>query len=131
MPTLYIVRGLIAPYVCENDQYFIDQQGNYNWSADKVKEAAAYCHGLVEGLMRAKINDIAVCNTHTRPWEFEKYIKLAKVHEYNIKVKVMNNLWSWSVDACYKLNSHNVPKQVIESMKDRWEDYEGEQFVNA
>jgi len=123
---LYLVRGLpgsakttVAQHFgclhLEMDMFFM-QDGKYNFDPSRIKEAATTCQylcreGLDEGM------DIVVSNTFSRIWEMEHYIALAKEFEANLKVYVCKGDFK---------NTHDIPEDTIETMKGRWEDYEGE-----
>ncbi|EKH6153893.1 hypothetical protein O8H85_002878 [Escherichia coli O157] len=76
---LYIVRGLpgsgkstlanalslegLYPHF-ENDMFWYDDDGNYNWDASKVTLAAKWCKDNVEDMMRMGYDRIVVENRH-------------------------------------------------------------------
>ena len=132
---LYIVRGIPGSgkstfakklvehdfLVCEADKYFVDKEtGEYNFDFSKIKEAHKFCQDLVETYMKdSLVNDqfyreIAVSNTFTQEWEMEHYMELAKKYGYTVFTLVVENRHGGK-------NIHNVPEEIIEKMKQRFE----------
>lgn len=64
---------------------------------------------------------IIVPNTSTEFWEIEPYVKLALKNNYEISIEEPNTPWKFDVEECHKKCIHNVPKETIQKMKDRWE----------
>ena len=132
---LYIVRGIPGSgkstlakklvghdfLVCEADKYFVDKEtGEYKFDLSKIKEAHKFCQDLVETYMKdSLVNDqfyreIAVSNTFTQEWEMSHYIELAKKYGYTVFTLVVENRHGGK-------NIHNVPEEIIEKMKQRFE----------
>jgi len=57
---------------------------------------------------------IAVANTFTQEWEMKAYYDLAKEYGYTVFSLVVENRHNG-------VNVHNVPEEVLESMKNRFE----------
>jgi len=103
----------------EADMFFIGLDGTYNWIPAKIKDAHEWCR---EQTLKALMNeeDVVVSNTFTQLWEMEKYLEMADALEIEVKVLRMKNLYK---------NIHNVPEEKVKQMIDRFEDFEGEEFV--
>jgi predicted kinase len=133
--TLYIVRGIPGSgkstfakrlvgedfLVCEADKFFIDKEtGEYNFDFTKIKEAHKFCQDTVETYMKdSLLNDhfyreIAVSNTFTQEWEMQHYIDLAKKYGYTVFTVIVENRHGGK-------NIHNVPDDIIDKMKERFE----------
>ena len=132
--TLYIVRGLPGSgkstfatklvgsdfLVCEADKYFTDADGNYNFDATKLKDAHKWCHDSVETYMKdSLVNDqfyreIAVSNTFTQEWEMKPYYLLAEKYGYKVFCVIVENRHGGT-------NLHDVPKDKLEIMRNRFE----------
>lgn len=122
--TLYIIRGLpgsgkstlahlLTPFVCEADQYFIMNDGSYQFDASKLRDAHGYCFARCHMFMADGREEIAISNTFSMRWEFAKYIELAQMHKYRIvEITLTGDTYG---------NEHNVPDETIQAMKDRWE----------
>lgn len=123
---LYIIRGLpgsgkstfaksLGIFHAEMDMFFM-KNGKYIWSAGQIPEAAKFCQNLIEACLKAG-SDCVVSNTHTKIWEFQPYLDLAK--KYGAEVRVVKMPF-------YYGSVHDVPEVTRQKMKDRWEDFEGE-----
>jgi predicted kinase len=126
MSTLTIVRGLpgsgkstfaksLGCFHLESDMYFIND-GQYEWSGNKVKSAHEFTAKIAEQICLTNA-DLVVSNTFTQSWEFQKYIDLAKKYNYNLVIHRFNSQYG---------NVHNVPKESLDKMKNRFEDFKGE-----
>lgn len=100
----------------EADQYFM--HGNeYHYDASKIKQAHDFCQERFSQFIMAGEN-VIVSNTFTRFLEMAPYLAFAKQNGYKIRiVSLQNNFGS----------IHNVPKETIQKMKNRWEKLSGEE----
>lgn len=93
----------------EADMYHINQQtSKYEFKQENLKAAHQWCKDLTLKTLDAGIN-VVVSNTFTQKWEMEDYLNMP--HE--ISVIVATGEFP---------NIHNVPKEILERMKARWED---------
>lgn len=98
----------------EADMFFIDPiSGEYKFDGSKIKLAHEWCQNRVEGDMILNMDKIVVSNTFTQEWELEKYFELAKKYGYKTFSIVVENRHGGT-------NVHNVPKDKIEQMKNRF-----------
>ncbi len=132
---LYILRGVpgsgksthareIMTNLCnmigehyEADMYFEDN-GRYNWNADKLYYAHKWCYFSVCKAMDKPSNDyVIVSNTFVSTKEIKPYVKAAEERGWDVSVlRLCNNF----------KNVHSVPDEDIQSMQDRFQDYPGE-----
>ena len=126
MPTLILIRGLpgsgkstvarammLDGFVhVEADMFFEDEDDNYRFDASRAAEAHAWCQDMAEEYMEVGL-DVVVANTFTRKWEMEPYMKLADKYDYTVVIRTEKGEYP---------NIHNVPQEVIDRMKARWED---------
>jgi predicted kinase len=66
------------PDVLSADNFFIDEKGNYNFDATKLKEAHNLCQQKCAERMRLEFSKIVIANTFTQEWEMEPYFEMAK-----------------------------------------------------
>lgn len=120
---LFIIRGLpgsgkttfaeklkadgIVSDVVEADHFMTDQNGNYKFDAKMLERCHQECQMWTKYYLDLG-RDVAVANTFTRKWEILPYIKMG--YDYTI-VEMTGNF----------PNVHGVPKNVIETMRKRWE----------
>jgi len=123
--TLFLIRGVpgsgkstlakhLTSNVFEADHYFYDENCNYNFDFTKIKDAHKDCQDNVRCAMESGIPKIAVSNTSTQEWEMEPYMELAKKYDYTVFTLVVENRHGGT-------NVHDVPENIIESMKNRFE----------
>lgn len=107
-----LAESLKLLYV-EADMFYIRFNGVYEWRAEDVKAAHKWCISSVEDIMLLG-NDVAVANTFTQEWEMKPYYELAEKYGYIVFSLVVENRHGG-------VNKHNVPTEVLEKMKNRFE----------
>ena len=123
MPTLTIIRGLPGSgkttlarrlgQVCyEADMFFMDDNGDYNYNKEHIHDAHDWCQRKVYEMLYAKM-DCTVCNTFIRRFHLNIYIEMAKELGCNVQIYICKGEFQ---------NTHNVPQEVIERMRNEWED---------
>lgn len=129
--TLYIIRGVpgtgkssfyrnMFPNIfhVENDMFHY-HNNEYKFSTYKQKEAIEWCTDMVT-LSLKKGMDCVVSNTFTQKRFIDSYVKIAKSFDADVEIyRMMGNFE----------NVHDVPKNILESMRNNFEDYEGEKMV--
>jgi len=129
MKTLYIVRGLpgsgkstfaktLGGTHFETDNFFM-VDGEYKFDGSKIKEAHNWCQNSVNSAMilnnTAGLNEtIVVSNTSTQEWEMKPYYEMAETYGYKVFSIIVENRHGG-------INQHNVPEEVLSSMKNRFE----------
>lgn len=101
----------------EADMYFIDNDGAYKFNPSEIKDAHNWCREEVEFVMRYEHSPVVVSNTFTQEWEMIPYFELAKKYGYRVHSLIVENRHGVSEDT----NIHNVPKDAIQKMRDRFE----------
>ena len=149
MSTLFLIRGLagsgkssLAALMTEErgnwveaDDYFVTDDGEYNFDPAKLKLAHEECRNRVKHLMersafkrqilllplssgkrtqerRPSNTSIYVANTFSQNWEMVPYKVMAKTYGYNVFVIECQNDFG---------SVHDVPDEVRQRMSDRWE----------
>ncbi len=102
------------PDVLSADNFFIDEKGNYNFDATKLKEAHNLCQQKCAERMRLEFSKIVVANTFTEQWEMEPYFEMAKEWGYTVFTVVVENRHGGE-------NQHGVPEDKLEIMRNRFE----------
>jgi len=136
MKILYIIRGLpgsgkstlaeffanlceaasISVEHVEADMYFINREGKYFFAPGQLGDAHDWCQKRVAEAMEYGIEVVIVSNTASQNWEMESYLEMAEANGYRVQVLHCEGSFG---------SVHEVPAQVIEKMKKRWENYDG------
>jgi predicted kinase len=103
----------------EADNYFLDENGNYNFDGSKLKAAHQWCQDLVLNAMilnhtTGENKTIVVSNTFTQEWEMKPYMDMAKDWGYTVFSIIVENRHGG-------VNQHGVPEDKLQQMEDRFE----------
>tara|TARA_Y100001938_G_scaffold143413_1_gene216133 strand:- start:172 stop:642 length:471 start_codon:yes stop_codon:yes gene_type:complete len=114
------ISGIMSrPVSCSADDYFVDDDGQYNFDPKHLPEAHNACQSNARSAMVAEKN-VVVHNTFTQRWEMQPYIELAKEFDYRLIV-VSTFDGGCSDEELAHRNTHGVPLDSIASMRSRWE----------
>ncbi len=106
--------------VCSADDYFVNEQGQYEFDGRKLPLAHQWCWGkFIDAIGEGR--NIIVDNTNTQPWEYENYIKLAKLFDYEVEI-IHITPKGLTDEELAKRNTHGVPLESIKQMRSRWVD---------
>lgn len=107
--------------ICEADQFFYDEHGEYKFNGALLKEAHKWCRDKVEGMMKENETsngvyypEIVVSNTFTQEWEMKEYFDLAEKYGYMVVSLIVENRHGGK-------NIHGVPEEKVEAMRKRFE----------
>lgn len=134
MKELFLLRGLpgagkstlansIGGSWFEADHFFLNEKGEYEFDASKLRDAHQYCQSRVEDSMKffTGLEDtflspsrIVVSNTFTMAWEMQPYYDLAEKYGYRVYSLVVENRHGG-------VNEHGVPEEKLIQMKQRFE----------
>ena len=91
----------------------------YLWEPSQVRHNHDTLHKIA-ALVMDRGADLVISNTFTQKWEFRDYIDYAQNRNYEVGVIRMTGEFE---------NSHGVPQDIVDKMRKRFEDYEGEVLV--
>jgi tRNA uridine 5-carbamoylmethylation protein Kti12 len=105
-----------------SDDFFMED-GNYNFDLDKLPEAHAWNRDRVLNAIKQKVSPVIWDNTNITMDELKftlPAIKLAEAEGYEVRIEQANTPWAFDIDELEKRNTHNVPREVIQSKLDKW-----------
>ncbi len=111
---LYSPSSTNTNNVLSADDFFIDENGNYNFNPEKIKEAHNQCQLKCAERMKLQLSKIVVANTFTQDWEMTPYFDMAERYKYRIHTIIVENRHNGK-------NIHGVPEDKLQIMKDRFE----------
>ena len=108
------IRNSDEPEVLSADDFFINENGEYDFDSQKIKEAHNYCQFRCSERMRQQKSRIVVANTFTQEWEMKIYFDMAERYNYRVHTIIVENRHGSD-------NVHGVPKDKLQQMKERFE----------
>lgn len=104
--------GDVYQHHVEADMYFIDDEGNYNFDASKLRNAHEWCQKTVRYVLENDMS-VIVSNTFTTEREIEPYRQMAYELGIPFTCIIVENRHGGN-------NKHGVPAEKIQQMKDRF-----------
>lgn len=120
----WYINHLFTSTVITTDDFWYNEKNEYIFDPTRLKEAHEWNLNRAIEAIEAKLNVIIIDNVHSQFWEAEKYVIHAFQNGYAVELKWPTNPWSENVDELFERNLHNVPREVIQAMKDRFESHE-------
>lgn len=103
--------------IIEADMFFM-VNGEYRFDPSRRAQAHAWCRQKVYDTLMFGVS-VIVANTFCSYYEMAPYIEMA--HELGVRLTVIECRGDYG-------SVHNVPPEVIETMKARWESYDSAAF---
>jgi predicted kinase len=103
--------------ICSADDYFM-VGGEYRFDVKQLSNAHATCFDCFKSALDSGEPAVIVDNTHTRKWEYEKYVDAAREAGYRVEIVEIPHI---DPELAAERNTHGVPQEAIERMLDRWE----------
>lgn len=105
----------------EADMYFIDPvTRQYNFDPSKLYQAHKWCQRQTKDCLNNGIS-VVVSNTFTTRKEMKDYYDIAE--EVGVPIRIIKVIGNFQ-------NVHGVPEEVLQKMRDRWQDVDGEEVVD-
>jgi primosomal protein N' len=95
------------------DQFFVDENGTYNFDKSKLGDAHKWCKRRTELYMEQGVSSVFVHNTFTQPWEMVDYYALASKHGYQVFSIIAENRHMGE-------SEHGVPSRAVHNMINRF-----------
>lgn len=131
----FLAKGVYDSHVNDGKSCIIHSTDNFHLELDPTNnkrmvyvfkpEKLGYFHkqNLLHTIasMEIGVDCVIVDNTNTTWKEVKPYVEAAKNAGYRIDILDPITTWAFDVNECAKKNTHGVPKEAIQRMKDRWE----------
>jgi len=104
----------------EADMYFVHSDGTYKFDPTKLYQAHSWCQRKTRDTLENGIS-VVVSNTFTTKKEMKDYLTMAE--ELGAPVRVIKVIGNFQ-------NVHGVPEEALQRMRDRWQDYDGEEVID-
>lgn len=134
MNTLYIMHGLpgsgkstatqkiisqsYVVYKYSTDDYWYRPDGYYDFNVSRLKEAHQWNFERFMGVVGGKVADVIIDNTNLSLADCRKYIDNWPKYG-TIKLVEPDTDWRYDVAECFKRNTHRVPLERIQAMREK------------
>ena len=108
--------------ICSADDYFTNMWGRYKFDASKLPYAHLECRRKAFKLMKNGCDTVIIDNTNIVSRDFAAYIEYAAEFGYTVEYLSPTTPWAWDVQKCFEKCRHGVPLEVIQGMKDNFEE---------
>ncbi len=105
------------------DDYFVDEQGNYNWSGEKVSAANYWNYERVKKAVDEGISPVILDNTNISRKDLrasKDIIAYAESKGYETRIEETKTSWAFDAEELVKRNSHGVGIKTIQRQIRRW-----------
>ena len=126
--TKKIINALTV--VVSSDLYFM-KEGEYCFDPLQLPQAHNQCFIDFLCAIREEVENIVVDNTNTRHWEYMKYVEVAKMNDYEVRIVEFMPITIADIKVCIERNTHNVPPEVIAKMCIEFEPCYSENYVDV
>ena len=124
MSKLTLIRGLpgsgkstmARKIALETGALHVEADMWVDYSRPYTTEAARMAHAICQAQAHKALyygRDAVVSNTFTRKWEMQPYLDMAR--QYGAQINVITATGDYG-------SIHNVPDDVIQAMRERWEE---------
>lgn len=97
------------------------QNGRYNYDQSKLTQAHDYVQRTFLQRASEGYSPLIVDNTNKEMWEMFYYVDVAIQNEYLIEIMIPNTPWMWATNKLASKNTHNVPLDKIQKMKEKFD----------
>lgn len=135
-PTLVLMRGLsgsgkstlAAKLAAENggivisaDDYFVGPDGVYRHDRSQIRQAHIDAQDRIAAAFRNRCRYVIADNTHITRRDMEAYLGLAARFGTAVELVEPTTPWAWDAEECAKRNVHQVPRDIVIGMRDRYQ----------
>lgn len=107
-------------FIFSSDDFFMSRRG-YKFDRNLLPDAHEWNRKKVNSKAAAGWSPIIVDNTNIMVWEMLPYVQIAVSHGYLLEILEPQTIWCKSASKLSQRNVHQVPKENIQRMLDRYE----------
>lgn len=108
-----------------DDYFYLNPEGTYQWDRKTLGKAHKWNQRRVIAAVEANLPVIIVDNTNITLKELRDYAPMARAAKekgYFVHLREPETHWRGDVEECFNRNSHGLPLEAIERMKNRYQD---------
>ena len=116
-----IARKLVGNGIIHSTDDYLIKNGKYEFDHDNI--AKFHYFNLMDSIrsMKKGISPLIIDNTNIMAFHCINYVEQGKMYGYEIEVVEADTPWAFDVEELVKRNSHNVPKETIIDMLQKYE----------
>ena len=111
---------LIGAVIVSADDWYTLPDGTYAYNPKQIQFAHAACQFAARAALRSRF-PVIVDNTNIQKRHVKPYLDLAREFDVPLTYQQSGTPWAFDVDECFRRNTHGVPRERIQQMKDDWE----------
>lgn len=106
--------------VLSTDDFFM-VKGEYRFDRNLLGRAHAWNQNRTLYALERGVSPVVIDNTNVAWEDFKPYVNMAKIRGYEVSYAEPDTPWKFDVDELTRRNTHNVPREAIQKMLDRWQ----------
>ena len=116
-----IAKKLIGNGIIHSTDRYLIKNGKYEFDRDNI--AKYHYYNLISSIrsMKKGISPIIIDNTNITAYSCINYVEQGKMYGYEIIIIEPDTSWAFDVEELVKRNSHNVPRETIIDMLQKYE----------
>ncbi|KAM3933974.1 NEDD4-binding protein 2-like 1 isoform 1-T1 [Leptodactylus fuscus] len=114
-------RDFPSALVLSTDDYFLMDDGSYIYNPDLLQDAHRWNQKRARKAMNRGKTPIIIDNTNIVAWHMKPYAVMALENGYGVIFLEPSTHWKFNVRELARRNSHGVPLEKIQRMKDAYQ----------
>ncbi|KAJ8342630.1 hypothetical protein SKAU_G00325580 [Synaphobranchus kaupii] len=122
-----LARDIMEDYgnsgeILSTDDYFIDEDGDYNFEYSQLKMAHKWNQKRAEDEMSMEVHPIIIDNTNITCRDMKPYVEMGLEYGYYIKFETTPDTFGRTIDELHARAAHSgIPKSVMKRMRKNFE----------
>ncbi|XP_019353798.1 NEDD4-binding protein 2-like 1 isoform X2 [Alligator mississippiensis] len=100
---------------------FFTEDGIYQFDHRLLEEAHTWNQKRARKAMENRRSPVIIDNTNIRAWEMKPYVIMALENGYEVTFREPETQWKFDVQKLARRNTHQVPREKIQRMKEQYE----------